>query len=428
MRTTMRLNKTIVLIIISGVLMLSGCGVKLEPDSSPDVSSRVSVSDYFNNTEGKSSVDFYYDVSSHILEYDLPPIDGEWIDAEIEAYNYYVPTGDVIGQYGEYFYIHRAAKQIGGRITLLCDICGKEVNEFIDLAGDFQTVNNPYRCLFGSVITTIDEDGKTEYFVIKLNDWGENRYAAVRDVIGIDEEENIILELQCLSDLYGVYVGEYSKDGSSSIIGKIPDANPTMLGGKALCYDSGSILYYNSVIEDNYVSNTKTIYMACGGDMGEKEFSYNDFYVKGYCRMDAGDSLYYGVDDEDRFYFCESFGEASEKSGILTNLYTDPKEVILTAGITDDREIIYVTNGEMLWTLMGDKSVSEFLADNYILADRIYGIIAKKDGFTLLATYDGQDVLYTAKLMKGKKTEKKSSGMLRLIKIRSWRSLSLTTT
>ncbi len=92
------------IILLSFLLVfISGCGKTSKPESIPDVSAQVSVSDYFGYSEDGFTEDIYYDVSSQVLEYDLPPIDGEWIDAEIEAYNYYIPTGDVIGQYGEYF-------------------------------------------------------------------------------------------------------------------------------------------------------------------------------------------------------------------------------------------------------------------------------------------------------------------------------------
>lgn len=412
MANRIRLLTNVTFIILCSII-LSGCGTSPRSDSVfPDNNQEtVLISELFSETDDEKDA-IFYEVKEEEIIYDLVKPDDEWFLKDKRKYCYIKSGQDSTFCDGLYF-VRRTGKQIGNKLFIIDDICDEEVFQFYQYENHewpMEKTTSPYRMYYGSYISVFEDDQYYKSYAVNMSEWGEENYIIVKDIIGLDEQENLYLELWSMKDPYEIYIGIYRPEESCNILGKLP-IDSTMVGGKDICFDMDKLLYYNSDKKGDFASPSKTIYSLNLDNMDEGvPFTYN-FFIKGYCYKTGESSLFYGIDEDRKFYICNISETDPIYKGELSgekNYTIDAESIWLYADISEDENAIFVTDGIALWTIYDEKTSQSFLLDNNIVLDEIVGISTEDDGFKIVAVYKGKYILYHAKLVKGHQGEKKT--------------------
>ncbi len=409
------LNRVLALLI--SALLFSGCS-KTDASGSAGESSYEAVSadiSEFVESNGESdSGEYFYKVSCETVSYELPELDDEWIkEDEPEYATGHYSSEDRVREKNGFFFIRESTQIVNGEIYIIDLICGENQSSFLAQSGAREYPKSPWRVQYGTLITVIHKDGTGESYCldnIKLDD----RYYFIRSILGTDDNGSIYLYLSHY--YYGngyepdYCLGTYDEVNGFRMLGELPDPCRNKKG----CYIGGKLYFSdfsrperNSEYDSHVIVNTsKTVYIVDINNLTDYSFITLEHYVKGFNVKDNETGFVFGLNDSDSFILRSLQDDKRTKEADLSELIDPATNVNLYAAVSDDENVLYVTDGSLLWTVAGGKKAVTRLEGDYILADSVYSMTVTDDGFKLFAGYDGEDYIYTAKLMKGKKTEK----------------------
>ncbi len=376
------------------VLFISGCGRSSQPDEAViHEPIDAEISEYIESSEKGINDNFFYYTTKEYLDYEFPYIENDWIQKYEYRKVYKIQLTESEIQ-GGIFFARRDTKVIDNKLYILDDVCGEKTTGYI-LDGVKYEYDFPEYQLYGYSLTIFDEEMNSETFLIKRSEIDPEGSLIVTEIAGADENGLVYFYVH-RGDAY--YLGTYGDEGFK-LMTKLPDQ----------CRDRYSCVYENEIYfyGERESPISLPVKYAVNYDLNTEKTDTRqyDFNIKGYSRPDSDTCLLYGIDKDGIFYIYD-LPENKEKKAIALDLLTYTAEKDKYQAAVYDEDIIYITNGRIIWTVMDDHCVGSYFSESGILADKVYGMSARKDGFLMYARYNGKDIIYTSKLMKGSKTDK----------------------
>ncbi len=393
----MRVCKIIIIIFLA-VFFLSGCGNLSQPDKNVAQEEPVSVevSEYIEEALNDAGDSYFYFATKNNIDYDLQPIEDEWIQKYEYRVSYKMPLIESKHQEDVYF-SRRDTKVIGDKLYILDDVCGqKTTGYYVD--GVRYDYDYPECQLYGYLLTIITPDEENESVLIKRTDLDSEGKIRIVEIAGVSDRGEIYFYLYQGNTADDYYLGIYDGEGF-----RTTEALSEKYRNKYSCVDGNELYFYGERDSRGLSADKNLSYVNLQTDAGGTK-NY-DFYIKGYSYPEAGNCLIYGVDETGRFYIFDSpYDEKGRAIQLDLVAYGFEKG---TYQVAEKDDVIYITDGNIIWTVVGDICVGYNLSESGILADKVYGMSAKKDGLYIYARYNGDEIVYDTKLMKGVKSEKK---------------------